>query len=152
MNTNRMPVRPGPASLLILLAAGGLLITAACGELKTLPTQPEEPPDPTATFTRVQNEIFTPSCALGGCHDAAGQQQGLVLSAGSAYTMTVGRRSTELPSLDRVAPGVPDASYLYRKLAGVSITGERMPFGGPYLADAEMKLIRDWILRGAPND
>jgi hypothetical protein len=152
MNTNRMPVRDRPASFSILVAAGVLLLTGACGELKTLPTQPEELPDPTATFTRVQSEIFTPSCALGGCHDAAGQQQGLVLSAGSAYAMTVGSRSTELPSLDRVAPGAPDASYLYRKVAGVSITGERMPYGGPYLADAQMNLIRNWILRGAPND
>lgn len=129
-----------------------LFLAAGCGELAKLPTEPGDQIDPTATFSRVQNEIFTPSCALGGCHDASGRQEGLVLSAGSAYAMTVGARSSQFPSLDRVAPGSPQDSYLYRKVTGVSISGARMPFGGPDLSDAQLRLIRDWILRGAPND
>jgi hypothetical protein len=27
-----------------------------------------------------------------------------------------------------------------------------MPQSGPYLTDARIKLVRDWIRRGAPND
>ena len=34
----------------------------------------------------------------------------------------------------------------------IGITGDRMPQGGPYLTDAQTKLVRDWIRRGAPND
>ena len=34
------------------------------------------PIDQSATFTRVQNEIFTPSCGTLACHDPLGQQSG----------------------------------------------------------------------------
>ena len=132
-----------------------LFLLCACGKLKELPTDPglgNEPIDPTATFTRVQNEIFTPTCGAIGCHDALGQQQGLVLTPGKAYANTVGRPSTEVVSLLRVAPSDPVNSYLYRKITGAGITGDRMPQGGPYLTDAQTKLVRDWIRRGAPND
>jgi hypothetical protein len=132
-----------------------VLFVVACGRLKE-PTDPGagagEPIDPTATFTRVQNEIFTPTCAALGCHDSLGRQQGLILSPGRAYAMTVGVASTESPSLVRVAASDPANSYLYRKITGAGITGNRMPQGGPYLSDAQIKLVRDWIRRGAPND
>lgn len=143
-------MRSGPLVLsLVLFAAFG------CGKLKE-PTAPGagggDPIDPTATFTRVQNEIFTPTCAAIGCHDPLGQQEQQVLSPGRAYANTVNVRSIEMPGLVRVAPGDPNNSYLYRKVTGAGITGDRMPQGGPFLTDAQIKLIRDWIRRGAPND
>ena len=131
-----------------------LLITA-CGKLAELPTDPGvggQPIDPTATFTRVQTEIFTPTCAALGCHDRLGRQQDQQLQAGVAYAQIVNHPSGEMPSLMRVAPGDPANSYLYRKITGAGITGDRMPQGGPYLTDAKIKLVRDWIRRGAPND
>jgi hypothetical protein len=128
----------------------------ACGKLKELPTEPGggggEPVDPTATFTRVQNELFTPTCAAIGCHDSLGQQEGQILAPGQAYAMIVNHPSTEMPQLMRVLPGDPANSYLYRKITGSGITGDRMPQGGPFLTDAQIKLVRDWIRRGAPND
>lgn len=132
-----------------------LFLLCACGKLKELPTDPglgSEPIDPTATFTRVQNEIFTPTCGAIGCHDTLGRQEGMILTAGRAYSNTVGVTSTQNPSLLRVAPSDPANSYLYRKITGAGITGDRMPQGGPYLTDAQTKLVRDWIRRGAPND
>jgi len=131
-----------------------LLLLAGCGELSS-PTAPGgggDPIDPSATFTRVQNEIFTPTCALAGCHDLIGQQSQLVLLAGRAYVNTVGVPSVEMPQLQRVAAGDPNNSYLYRKITGSGITGERMPLQLPPLSDAQLKLVRDWIRRGAPND
>jgi len=131
------------------------LILVSCGKLKELPTEPGsggEPIDPTATFTRVQNEIFTPTCAQLGCHDRIAHQQDQLLAPGSAYAQTVNVASTEMPSLKRVVPGDFANSYLYRKITGAGITGDRMPQGGPYLTDAQIKLVRDWIRRGAPND
>lgn len=131
-----------------------LLLLAGCGELKT-PTGlggPGDPIDPTATFTRVQNEVFTPSCASLGCHDPLGQQSQMVLSAGRAYASTVGVASVEMPQLLRVAPGDPSNSYLYRKITGAGITGDRMPQGSPPLPEDKIRLVRDWIRRGAPND
>jgi hypothetical protein len=134
----------------VLLAL--LVLATACGELKS-PTAPDPlgPIDPTATFTRVQNEVFTPSCANAGCHDPDIQQAGLVLTAGRAYANVVNQASTELPALRRVQPGDPDNSYLYRKLTGAGIVGERMPLIGS-LDERRIALVRDWIRRGAPND
>jgi hypothetical protein len=133
-----------------------LLVAAGCGKLKEVPTEPGggpgDPIDPTATFTRVQNEIFTPTCAQLGCHDPLGQQSSLVLRSGVAYANIVAHPSVEMPQLARVQPSDPASSYLYRKITGSGITGDRMPQGGPYLSDAQIKLVRDWIRRGAPND
>jgi len=137
----------------LLIAA---LLLLSCGKLKELPTAPSggggEPIDPTATFTRVQSQVFTPTCAQLGCHDNLGQQQQLVLTPARAYTEIVGKPSTEITTLLRVAPGDASNSYLYRKITGVGITGDRMPQTLPPLSDAQIKLIRDWIRRGAPND
>jgi hypothetical protein len=129
------------------------LLLVSCGELK-LPTDPlgGNPPDPSATFTRVQNEIFTPTCSQIGCHDHIGQQSQLILSPGSAYGNIVNVPSVEFPQLRRVAPNDPANSYLYRKITGSGITGDRMPQASPVLSDAQILLIRDWIRRGAPND
>lgn len=131
-----------------------VLILTACGEIKT-PTSPlggGEPIDMTATFTRVQNEIFSPTCASIGCHDPLGQESQLILSPGRAYAMIVNVPSVEMPSLARIQPNDPTGSYLYRKITGAGITGERMPLSRPPLSDANTKLVRDWIRRGAPND
>ncbi len=132
-----------------------LLLLVACGKLKE-PTDPGigggDPIDPTATFTRVQNEVFTPTCAQLGCHDPLGRQESLILSPGRGYAMIVGVASVEMPQLSRVTPSDPTSSYLYRKITGSGITGDRMPQGGPFLNDAQIKLVRDWIRRGAPND
>jgi hypothetical protein len=138
----------------IVLAS--FLLLAACGKLTELPTSPGgpgDPIDPTATFTRVQNEIFTPTCAQLGCHHPIGRQENQVLTPASvAYAQTVNFPSVQMPQLMRVSPGDPANSYLYRKITGSGITGDRMPDGLPPLTDAQIKLIRDWIRRGAPND
>lgn len=139
------------------IALALLLALASCGKLKELPTDPGGagsggPIDSTATFTRVQNEIFTPTCALLGCHDPLARQEQLVLSSGRSYAMIVGQPSVERPSLARVAPLDPAGSYLYRKITGSGITGDRMPQFASPLSDAQIRLVRDWIRRGAPND
>ena len=133
-----------------------LCLLTACGELKT-PTTPDgggEPIDPTATFTRVQNEIFTPTCGVVGCHDRLGQASSgqLILTADQSYGQIVNRPSTEMTNLMRIQPDDPAGSYLYRKITGQGITGERMPLGGPFLNQAQIDLVRNWIRRGAPND
>lgn len=134
-----------------LIASAGVL--AACGDRKTLPFDPGDvTPDPSATFTRVQAEVFTPSCALAGCHAGSAPQQGMDLSAGAAFASVVGVASTERSDLVRVAPGDPDASYLVKKLRGdPDIVGSQMPLGGTLSEDAR-RLVIDWVRRGAPRD
>lgn len=58
----------------------------------------------------------------------------------------------EQPNLKYVIPGDPANSYLVRKLLGAaSITGGRMPLGGPYLDDATTAQVAAWIAAGALN-
>ncbi len=139
----------------LALLATLLLVVTSCGKLES-PTDAGvgsgEPPDPTATYTRVQTEIFTPTCGQLGCHDPLGRQEGMVLGNGQGFVNTVGKPSIEMPSLLRIAPFDPANSYLYRKITGAGITGDRMPQGQSPLTDAQIKLVRDWIRRGAPND
>jgi hypothetical protein len=122
-----------------------------CGDEKRLPTDPGEPASETATFTRVQNEVFTPSCALSGCHlgPASLAQEGLVLS-GNAYPNIVGVPANQNRSIFRVTPGKLANSYLWRKISpgAGTIVGEPMPQTG-FISDAQRQLVRDWILLGA---
>lgn len=123
---------------------------AGCGTAKS-PTEPSSVPDPTATFTRVQAEVFTPSCARSGCHAGPNPQKGQDLSAGRAYASIVNVRAVESTRL-RIAPGDPDGSYLISKVKGdATITGARMPLGGTLPPD-KIALLVDWVRRGAPND
>jgi hypothetical protein len=124
-----------------------------CGEQKKLPLEPTGyVPDPTATFTRVQSEIFATSCAFSGCHAGVAPASGMDLSPGASWT-AVHATSVERSDLKRIEPGSPDRSYMVRKVRGdADISGGRMPLGGPYLSAAQVKLLVDWVLRGAPQD
>ncbi len=95
--------------------------------------------------------VFTPICS--SCHDgSSGALPGAMnLSPGNSYANLVNVFSREV-SLARVAPGDPEGSYPFRKLTGSGITGQRMPFGGPFLDDATIAMIRSWITSGAPNN
>jgi len=111
------------------------------------------PPTADATFTKVQQEIFNPSCALSGCHSAASSASGLNLAAGAAFNNIVNVASVEQPSKDRIEPGNPTGSYLWLKVTGdSSISGVRMPRGRPALSQDRLDLLRAWIEAGAQND
>lgn len=132
------------------------LASSGCGDEKALPTDPGGGPGPSplATFTRVQDEVFTPKCALSGCHlgPASLAQEGLVLASGFAYDNIVMVRANQNSSIFRVTPGDATNSYLWRKISpGQPIVGERMPQTGS-ITEAERQLVTDWILRGAPRD
>ncbi len=136
-------------SLLGALSVGMM----ACGDLKPLATAPEDPrPDPEATFTRVQGVVFTPTCAFSGCHGGSAPAAGLDLSAAVAFANLVGAPSTQRPAMARVTPGDPERSYLVKKMRGdPDISGGRMPLGGPFVEE-HVRLVSDWVRRGAPRD
>lgn len=128
------------------------LSAAGCGGDGTFEMVPPSP-DPAPSFSRIQDEIFTPRCALPGCHAPPDPQQGMNLSEGVAWDSIVGVPATELSTFDRVSPSDPEGSYLLLKIEGdPQIVGERMPFGGPYLSDAEIATVRAWIAAGARRD
>src|SRR4051794_27754269 len=70
----------------------------------------------TADFKSIQDNVFTPICTK--CHIGASAPEGLQLDAAHSYALLVGVASAEQPSVLRVAPGNPDASYIIRKLQG----------------------------------
>jgi len=134
-----------------------LSLLSRCGQLRELPTAPidpgSDPIDQSATLSRVQSEVFTPTCATLGCHDPAVQQSSLVLSPGRSFGDLVNKPSIEVPQILRVRPLDPDRSYLFMKVVGAQgITGDRMPQNAPPLSKVQLDLIRNWIRRGAPND
>jgi hypothetical protein len=108
---------------------------------------------PTVTLSQLQTSIFTPKCS--GCHTGLGSSLPGVqnLTAGNTFASIVGVASIEQPALKRVAPGDPDHSYLVQKIEGAAgISGQRMPLGGPFLAQSEIDQVRAWIAQGALNN
>jgi len=98
-------------------------------------------------FQQIQDTIFTPICT--NCHVGANAPQGLRLDAANSYALLVNVASNEVPGTLRVSPGNPDASYIVQKLQGNNAVGARMPFGGPYLSQTQIDLVRGWIAAGA---
>lgn len=104
------------------------------------------------TLSSIQENIFSPTCALSGCH-APPAQYDLDLTSGHARASLVGVPSQEQPSRFRVIAGNAAESYMYMKVTGdPRISEERMPFGGPPLGAEELEAIRTWIDGGAAND
>lgn len=121
-----------------------LIILSGCGDSGT---GPGNSGDIRATFSSIQAIVFTQSCAFSGCH---GDIQQPNLSAGVAYGNIVNMPSIQ--GLDYIAPGNPSASYLYLKIVGTNISGDRMPKGASPLRAAVIDSVRAWIAMGAPNN
>jgi hypothetical protein len=99
------------------------------------------------SFAFIQQNVITPNCALSGCH---ANTQFPNMSAGQAYANLVNGAASEGV---QIAPGDPEASYLYRKITGADgIFEARMPRGRAPLSDDLILAVRQWIERGAPND
>lgn len=142
----------------VALALGGCGAgDGSCGPGSAL-TAPE--PD-TASAADVQ-EIFGRSCAVGGCHASAPGAGGLALALADAAWIdsVVGVKSQENPSMDLVAPGDPERSWLVHKISGDLCRftcdtklgcGGQMPFG-QQLPEQERGVILAWIGHGASTD
>ena len=135
------------AVLLGVALAGPTACTNESPSLRIIPVIP--PGNAPISFSADVQPIFTRSCAKSFCHVSGAAFSGLVLEPGQAYANLVGVQSAEDPMLKRVEPGRSDLSYIIRKLEGTGFP-DRMPADGPpYLPDAEIQLIKDWIDEGA---
>src|SRR5262249_44410135 len=105
-----------------------------------------------ATLQSIQDSVFTPICST--CHSGVGTQlPGSMnlsnVTASRAALVSVA--SVEKPGVQRVTPGNSAGSYVVQKIQGdPGIAGARMPFGGPFLDQATINTIRQWIDAGAP--
>lgn len=126
---------PGPLAVTTTTVAGATTTTLPGGA---------------TTLNELQADIFTPSCATGGCHDDVTRAGTLRLtSAENSFNELVGVTST-CASRVRVIPSDPDASYLLHKLGdGPGPCGAIMPIGAPTLSAGDLARIREWIAAGA---
>ena len=99
-----------------------------------------------ATFSSIQAEVFSPTCALSGCH---GGSQDPNLSIGQAYSNLVNKTSAQNPPMLRVKPGESANSYLMKKLTADGTS--RMPPSGQ-LSQSKIDSIALWINNGALNN
>ena len=107
------------------------------------------------SLASIQNNIFTPTCSVAGCHSGPpgpNLPAGMDLSSANAsFSSLVNIASIQEPTILRVAVADADNSYLIHKLEGTSAQGSRMPQGGPFLDQAMIDVIRLWIDTGAPQ-
>jgi hypothetical protein len=106
------------------------------------------------TFASIYARVLaTPTCAVSGCHATPGQSAlSLDGSADAVYHALVGAPSSG-SLLARVAPGDPEASFLYLKLAEETPpSGARMPGGVAPLDACKVQAVKSWIAAGAPRD
>lgn len=134
--------------------AAALFIAGCGGGNGTGAAAPPQQPAPAfgPNFSEIQSNVFTPSCAVSGCHQGAGAPQGLQLDAINSYGLLVGIASSEVPAVLRVAAGDPDNSYLIQKLEGTASVGAQMPLNQPALQQSVINIVRQWISDGATDD
>ena len=107
------------------------------------------------TLSQIQAQVFGPTCSVSGCHSGGGGGLPGVMnltSAKASFNNLVNVPSLQMGSLDQIEPGDPDNSYLIRKIEGTASVGARMPFGGPFLDQATINMIRQWVSDGALNN
>jgi hypothetical protein len=88
------------------------------------------------------------------CHTAAGDAPiGLLVGGLDLGSYAALRQGGAQAGADIVIPGQPCASALYRKVEAGPPFGARMPLDGPpFLSDADVQVIADWIAEGGRDD
>ena len=132
-NVHGMLLRAAIAALLLsLVSCGG----GGGGESGPMGIQP--------TLASIQANVFTPTCALAGCHTGSSAIVGLRLDPGFSAASLINVTSPQDNAFVRVIPGNGDASLLVQKLT-VPPFGGRMPLNGNALPIIYVDAIRQWI-------
>lgn len=119
---------------------------AACGP--HLPPPP--PPGQPVSYARDLEPYVLARCE--SCHTVKEHKADLILEPGRGREAMVGVPSTQVPAMLLVAPGDPEASYLWLKIEHTAPEGKGMPrtvVGSKLLPPAERELYRRWIADGA---
>jgi hypothetical protein len=113
------------------------------------------------TWTIIQDNILTPTCATSGCHsstsDANYVQHNLLLTSATAYDNLINTTSknaaAKTAGLVRVKPGDHISSLLYQKIDCQTTAqyGSLMPLGKANLTLGQIEFIKQWIHKGAPK-
>jgi len=149
----KSPVRRSHAHAIFVLMLAGAFSACGGGSGGGGTTTPPPPPSSFGpNFSEIQANVFTPTCAVPGCHIGAGAPQGMQLDAANSFANIVGVMSNEDPAFLRVDPGNPDGSYLIQKLEGTASSGGQMPLSRTPLSVTTIATMRQWISDGAIDD
>lgn len=115
-------------------------------------------PPPTITCADVQavelDPVFNDIMARGrptGCaevHCHVGTENPMFGNVDEFYFATVGKKSPKTGQT-YIAPNDLKSSLVFQKVLG-SDRPPRMPLGGPYLNDSQLRALAGWICQGAP--
>ena len=131
-------------SLLLLLS----LVLLSCEHQSPI-TAPPVQVQP--TLSSIQTNIFTPKCAIPGCHVNGGGAP-MSLQANASFNNLVNVNSTTSnPAGVRVTPNNAANSILYLRVSG-NTRGPQMPTTGQKLSGDELSAIQTWINNGAQNN
>ena len=113
--------------------------------------------DPAATvsFSTQILPIFARAPGGCGCHmpNAGGPGIGIQLSGLNLSSLSALRAGGRNSGARIVVPQQPCESILYEKVYEAPPFGSRMPLGGPpFLSDADLDLLHDWISEGAVDN
>jgi len=104
------------------------------------------------TFDRIRQQVFAQSCALSACHDSNSHQGDMILLPNAAYSEIVGvtphNPAAAADGLERIFPGDPVKSFLYRKITCDLLPGydSCMPLVGQAVSPQLIEIIRLWII------
>ena len=134
------------------LAAGAVLLWAACDDQPLRPggyaETPDTPVPDVPNVCDVAERVFTPKCA--GCHGEGGVFPELTENGAQALVESTSQLYGDVAL---VVAGDLEGSLLYRKVSGTQTENEGavMPIGAP-LDETELNLIASWIEEGASMD
>lgn len=140
------------SNILILLFVSATIISA-CKDSITEPetTTPGNTDNNLANFSKIQQQVFTPVCAVSGCHSGSAPRANMDLSEGKAYANLVNITSARNSNFKRVEPGNSGNSFIIKMLKNTGENTVQMPPTGP-LASRIIDSIAVWIDNGALNN
>ena len=117
---------------------------------------------PDSSYGLIYNKIFTPTCALSGCHaneSHATHAHAVTLAGSATYEglINVAPKNGQAiaAGLKLIVPNDSTKSFLYQKLIysrSAHKYGSPMPTGGLVLTDKQILFVRKWIEAGAPKE
>jgi hypothetical protein len=122
----------------------GVLI-ASCSDIGTQPMSDKRPPPPPPSQDVSFQQQIKPIFQANGCLSCHGGSGGL-------FVATVAQLLQGGDHGPAIVPGNADASNIIKKLSPNPPFGDRMPFGGAYLPDSTIQVIRTWINQGAKDN
>jgi len=130
-------------NVVVAVAAVMLLVIPGCRRSIEIPEDP-------VSYAEHVEQLILDRCV--GCHRPDKAEAELKLVHGRSYDALVVPMSVQVPDLRLIAPGEPEASYVWRKLDDTASVGKGMPrslTGYRRLPPDELELVRRWISDGA---